>query len=109
MSISVSKIAAEGESGCFFVFISDVTDRKNIENKLLSANAELEEFAYRTSHDLRSPIVSAVGLMRIAKNSIVTNDSDKAIDCLDHADKSLRKLEVLIKDIKSTDVACCFI
>ncbi len=69
------------------------------EHNLVQANAELEEFAYRTSHDLRSPIVSSIGLLDLAEKSIQSNDQDKAIKSIAHTQKSLKKLEVLIKDI----------
>ncbi|MGH1484679.1 MAG: PAS domain-containing sensor histidine kinase [Cellvibrionaceae bacterium] len=96
--ISLNQIEGDVDNK-FFIFITDITERKNAEKALLSANTELEEFAYRTSHDLRSPIVSAVGLMKIAKDSLNKQDFEKVHTCMDHADKSLRKLEVLIRDI----------
>ncbi|MFC3121245.1 PAS domain-containing sensor histidine kinase [Agaribacter flavus] len=97
-SVSISQIG-EDIDGHFFIFISDITERKQAEKKLLNANIELEEFAYRTSHDLRSPIVSSLGLIRIAKNSIDAGNNGKALECLGHIENSLSKLEILIQDI----------
>ena len=99
LSVSVSQIGENQEDGDFFVFISDITERKLAEKKLRSVNVELEEFAYRTSHDLRSPIVSSLGLAKVAKRCIDEGNHGKAVQCLSHMEKSLSKLEVLIQDI----------
>lgn len=99
LAVSVSQIGDDADNREFFVFITDVTERKLAQTSLMNANAELEEFAYRTSHDLRSPIVSSLGLLQIAEKSLNSNNSAKALECLDHAENSLRKLEVLIQDI----------
>jgi sensor domain CHASE-containing protein/two-component sensor histidine kinase len=67
--------------------------------KLAQANAELEEYAYRISHDLRSPIISSVGLMEMCKNAIANGNNDVATKSIDHACTSLSKLVTLIEDI----------
>lgn len=68
---------------------------------LENANSELEEFAYRTSHDLRSPLVSSIGLLDIAKNCIQSNKNERALESIAHIQKSLKTLETLVKDILS--------
>jgi signal transduction histidine kinase/integral membrane sensor domain MASE1 len=67
--------------------------------ELLELNNELEEFAYRTSHDLRSPLISSLGLIDIAKNSIENKDTKTATTSLDHVKALIEKLNVLIQDI----------
>ncbi len=47
----------ELETGsCVLATVIDVTERKHVEQHLRRANADLEEFAYAASHDLRSPL-----------------------------------------------------
>lgn len=41
---------------CVLATVIDVTERKRTEQHLRRANADLEEFAYAASHDLRSPV-----------------------------------------------------
>lgn len=67
--------------------------------ELQHANQELEEFAYRSSHDLRSPLISSIRLIEFAKESMGSGDIAFADKSLSHVEKSLRKLESLVKDI----------
>ncbi len=69
------------------------------ETELRAANEELEEFAYRTSHDLRAPLVSSIALIDIAQDCIQNDDKEGAVGSLTHAQNSLKKLETLVKDI----------
>lgn len=72
---------------------------KDREKHLAQANDELEEFAYRTSHDLRSPIISSISLLAMTRQSIKDGNQDKALMSLSHAQNSLEKLDTLIQDI----------
>ena len=84
--------------------IESEVERKTLEiretqESLKEANAELEEFAYRTSHDLRSPIISAQGLLKIAEKQILDDNPDKARQSLELLDSGLDKLKNLIEDL----------
>ena len=68
-------------------------------SELELANAELMEFSYRISHDLRAPIVSSLGLVRTSKNMLGDGKVDVVAKSLDHIEKSMIKLEGLIEDI----------
>ncbi|MGK7396282.1 MAG: PAS domain S-box protein [Candidatus Cyclobacteriaceae bacterium M3_2C_046] len=83
--------------------LSDITERKFIENNLkesndalLKANQELDNFVYRVSHDLRAPIASSLGLARLSQH-------EKSMDALSNYAKlqevSLLRLDKFIRDI----------
>lgn len=69
--------------------------------ELEEANAELEEFTYRTSHDLRSPLVSSKGIAEVIRSAVNEGDGQKAKQGSDLLITSLEKLLVLIDDLMS--------
>lgn len=80
--------------------VRDISERKRYERDLLDANAELEEFSYRTSHDLRSPIASSIGLMTIAQDMIGNGaDMQTVQPVFGRIEQSFRKLDHLIQNI----------
>jgi len=54
----VPQIDCKGETIAYFALINDITERKQAEKELQKKNAEIEQFIYTVSHDLRSPLVT---------------------------------------------------
>lgn len=88
-----------------------MTNRIVKNTKLLEdRNAELTEFTYRISHDLRAPIVSSLGLTEVVKIANEQENKKQASEALDYIKSSLTQLEVLIDEVinltkmKQTDV-----
>jgi signal transduction histidine kinase len=44
--------------------VLDISERRAIQKTLMNRNEELQQFAYRTSHDLKAPLRSIAGLAR---------------------------------------------
>ncbi len=66
-------------------------------NKLLmKANNELDRFVYSTSHDLRAPLTSLLGLINIAENS---KDQQEAKRYMNMMRDRVASLDKFIKDI----------
>ena len=69
-------------------------------HELFSANTELDEFAYRISHDLSGPLKTAIGLSIATKKSVLKNDYKSAIVALDISLRSLTNLDHLVNNIQ---------
>ncbi len=101
--IRVFPIYIESEISGIGVFASNVTDlnisKRTLEDQnisLVKLNNELDSFIYRSSHDLRAPVSSLLGLINLAK---VVDDEEEMNNCLDLMEKSVNKMENFIKDI----------
>ena len=77
--------------------VERLVDQKTAD--LLAANVELEEFSYRTSHDLRSPIISSLAILGLIPNMISIGKNKEAIEGIAKVQGSLNKLKNLIDDI----------
>jgi len=72
--------------------VQDITERKRDKQEIERQNERLETFASVVSHDLRNPLNVAKGRIDLAK---VDCDSDH----LDHVERALERMTVLIDDL----------
>ncbi|MFZ1808011.1 MAG: HAMP domain-containing sensor histidine kinase [Cyclobacteriaceae bacterium] len=64
--------------------------------RLTKANKELDSFLYTTSHDLRAPLASILGLTNLAKYEV---SDQKAIEYITKIENRTKKLDKVISDI----------
>lgn len=83
--------------------IIDINERKvaeeQVESKnrmLQKANEELDRFVYSTSHDLRAPLSSMLGLIKVAA---LTDDENERKYCVKLMEQRITKLDGFIKEI----------
>jgi len=82
-----------------FVYIRfDISDRKRFEEDLKSRNFELDAFAYHTSHDLRAPLSSIIGLTKLIN---MEADIHKVKEYNKLIESSVHKLDDFIKSVMS--------
>ncbi len=82
-----------------YVFIRfDISDRKAIQEKLEIKNFELDSFAYHTSHDLRAPLASILGLTDLIDRESNISDIKEMNAMIEH---SVKKQDTFIKSILS--------
>jgi PAS domain S-box-containing protein len=98
LDLAVAKLEL-GDTVLYSGTVRDISERKASEQALLDANAELEEFAYRTSHDLRSPIASSLGLLGISRDMLAEGDLPALGQTLQRMEGNFRRLDHLIQNI----------
>ncbi|MFM7838860.1 MAG: sensor histidine kinase, partial [Chitinophagaceae bacterium] len=86
-------------------FFTDVTQRHENQEALLSSNAELKKinteldnFVYSVSHDLRSPLLAIQGLIQLI-NSPASSDAENTRNYLSMVNASINRMDDTIKEI----------
>jgi len=105
MHLSISEVEIE-QGRLFTGIVRDITQQKMMEEKntlliesLKEANQELEEFTYRTSHDLRAPLVNMRGLSQIMQEDLKEGDYVEVSDNIGKIKTLATKLESLVGNI----------
>ncbi|MEZ4946311.1 MAG: PAS domain-containing sensor histidine kinase [Cyclobacteriaceae bacterium] len=96
-------IEQDGTISAAILLTQNITESKSQANKLKLALAELEaknfeldSFVYRTSHDLRSPLASVLGLVEIMLKESDINDLH---DCARRIKGSVERLDTTVASI----------
>jgi len=94
----------EGKPISIFGIYVDISERKQAEedlkmhsNELLRSNAELEQFAYVTSHNLRAPVVNIKSLVELFNTSDLKDDNNKYV--FNKITKSVDQLNETLNDL----------
>gem|GEM_PF-1839518 len=91
---------ADSEGNAFILGIArDITDIKRAESALKHAYRELEEFAYRTSNDLRSPLISSQKMLGAIQEELQSGKINKAIQYAGTVKESMDMLHNRVGDI----------
>jgi signal transduction histidine kinase len=76
----------------------DITDQKKTEEELKIRNAELDNFVYKVSHDLRAPLSSVLGLVNLAK---MEGNDDSLAEYIKLIGQKIKQLDHFINDVLS--------
>jgi PAS domain S-box-containing protein len=98
LDLAVAKVELNGTT-IYSGIVRDISERKANEQALIEANTELEEFAYRTSHDLRSPIASSMGLLTISREMLADGELAALGQTLGRMEQNFNRLDHLIQNI----------
>ncbi len=74
----------------------DITEIKNSETELRKINFELDTFIYHASHDLRAPLCSLEGLLKLIDTE---TDEEFRKKCVEEGLKSIKRLDGFISDL----------
>lgn len=83
--------------GIYGVYV-DISDRKKVEEELKVRNAELDNFVYKVSHDLRAPLSSVLGLVNLSK---LQGNTDNPTEYISIIGKKVQALDSFISDVLS--------
>jgi PAS domain S-box-containing protein len=90
----------------YVALFSDITEKKLTEEKLetqqvelLRSNAELEQFAYVASHDLRQPLRSIASYMKLLELDFADQLGEGAKEYIDFARSGAQRMDNLILDL----------
>lgn len=83
--------------GIYGVYVN-ITDRKKVEEELKVRNAELDNFVYKVSHDLRAPLSSVLGLVNLAR---LPGNNDDPMDYINIIGEKVADLDHFIGDVLS--------
>jgi PAS domain S-box-containing protein len=74
----------------------DITEIKESEIELRKINFELDSFVYHASHDLKAPLCSLEGLLKLIDRE---TDEDIRKKCVEEGLKSIKRLDGFISDL----------
>lgn len=83
--------------GIYGVYV-DITERKKVEEELKIRNAELDNFVYKVSHDLRAPLSSILGLVNLSK---IQGNTDNPQEYISLIGEKIQGLDHFISDVLS--------
>lgn len=79
--------------------IVDISYRKHAEKEIESKTEEIKEFSYRTSHDLKSPLLTIEGLADYIVEDISQGNTGSASENASRVKSLTKKLNRLVEDI----------
>lgn len=89
------RVEKSGQSEILAI-VRDVTARKTTERELIQRNFELDSFVYRSSHDLKAPLNSLMGLIGLARDAEMSDELSQYINLMD---RSVAKLDTFIRNL----------
>ena len=88
------------------IFFDDITERRraedereNLLSELTARNAEMENFVYTISHDLKSPLITIGGFSTLLIKDIVRGDSEAVADSISEIRKAVELMQTHISDL----------
>jgi len=79
--------------------IDDITERKRDEEELQKKNAEIEQFIYTVSHDLRSPLVTVKTFMGYLEQDMAEGNKERLAQDIAYIHAAADKMKLLLDEL----------
>jgi PAS domain S-box-containing protein len=99
VSFICSPIFEDGKIVGSVINFKDITEIKQIEEELTRSNADLKEFAYVTSHDLKEPLRTIAGFAELLKRRYKDRIDEKGNEYIKFIEDEVKRLQNLIGDL----------
>ena len=98
LSVS-SKEVSEGAEQRFIMLARDITPRKTAELELKKKNADIEQFIYTVSHDLRSPLVTVKAFLGYLEQDMEEGNRLRFAQDLQYIHAAADKMKLLLDEL----------
>ena len=88
-----------GQEAYIVTVVRDITERHRYVKRLEQQKAEIEQFTFSISHDLKSPLVTIEGFSEILAENLANNDIESAQDDLRRISSAAEKMHRLLTDL----------
>jgi PAS domain S-box-containing protein len=101
-----ARFAVVGDAERFFVTVRDISERKQVEaerERLISdlemRNAELEQFTYTVSHDLKSPLITIRGFLGLLEQDTLSGHPERMKADMQRIVEATHKMQRLLNEL----------
>ncbi len=97
--VRTSKLPLKNPDGSVFGVLGvyeDVTERKRVESELKRSNADLEQFAYAVSHDMRQPLRMISSYLQLIEKALQNQLTDDTRQFLHFATDGAHRMDGMI-------------
>lgn len=95
-SVGQTEFFPDGTPTRFIGIVQDITDRKLMEAELKRSNAELEQFAYAVSHDMRQPLRMVTSYLTLLKTALSQQLNEEQQQFLQFAVDGATRMDAMI-------------
>lgn len=98
--VSIAAVHASGATPSYCIaLVQDITGRKEMEEKLLLANRELDAFVHTVSHDLRSPLTPIMAYVQLLQEHHAALLDDQAKEMLQEVRRQGERMHAMLVDL----------
>lgn len=95
-SVGRAEFTADGTPTRFIGIVQDITERKLMEAELKRSNADLEQFAYAISHDMRQPLRMVTTYLTLIETALATQLNEEQQQFLNFAIEGAKRMDAMI-------------